>query len=182
MKLLWSCKSLYVTIFNRLLSHKIITHNGGEFWATKTNNSWKHSALTANSVRSTIILSAMGLNLIKWNISAVVERALKLLFRMQLCFRGNLIRRITKQRALWAMDITDTRVSIFVLHVSHYRFWNNKIIFCRGSSSEETSPRRSVFLPFDELMNKVRTFVRERGIMVRLTLTLILFYFLTYSY
>ena len=46
----------------------------------------------------------------------------------------------------------------------------------------ETSAGRPVFPPFDELMNKVRTFVRERGIMVRLTLNLILFYFLTYSH
>ena len=34
-----------------------------------------------------------------------------------------------------------------------------------------------MFLPFDELMNKVRTVGRERGIMVRLTSTVILFYF-----
>lgn len=50
-----------------------------------------------------------------------------------------------------------------------------QIIFCRSSSLVETSPRSSVFLSFNELMDKVIKFVGERGIMVGLTLICYIF-------
>lgn len=55
-----------------------------------------------------------------------------------------------------------------------------QITFCRSSSSVETSPSSSVFLSFNELMDKVVKFVGERGIMVGVTL--ILLHFLTNSF
>ena len=67
---------------------------------------------------------------------------------------------ITKNSVFWALTRQITYIKRLVNTTLHFR----------RRSLEETSSTSSVFLPFDKLMDKVKTFVREKGIMVRLTI------------